>query len=64
MCLISYEPSTTRMPDGKESMTHLDNVSDTVVVAPSARHWLSAHTFRTYKFSKYASSHPTDYCVD
>ena len=28
MCLISYEPSTTRKSDGKESLVHLDNTSD------------------------------------
>jgi len=28
MYLISYEPSTTRMSDGKESVVHVGNVSD------------------------------------
>jgi hypothetical protein len=28
MCLISYEPSTTRMSDGKENLAHVGIVSD------------------------------------
>ena len=28
MCLISYEPSTTRMSDGKERLVHLEDISD------------------------------------
>lgn len=28
MCLTSYEPSTTRMSDGKESVVYLGNVTD------------------------------------
>lgn len=28
MCLILYEPSTTKMPDGKENATPLNGISD------------------------------------